>query len=173
MVWPLNPLPQDIDIRDIAHALSNECRYNGMCKHHYSVAQHCLLVSQSVPPEFALLGLMHDSSEAFLKDILRPIKRWSGMKEYLVVEERMHKCIAEALGFTAEIPAEVKLADTAMLGTERKALMAPPPQPWIETVPAADVIIHRMTPEGAEAEFLIRYCKLTGIAMPEVPEWAR
>ena len=40
--YPLDPNPNDIDIKDIAHSLSLICRANGHFKYFYSVAQHCI-----------------------------------------------------------------------------------------------------------------------------------
>lgn len=44
----LTPSPDEIDIDDIAHSLSFLCRYNGQLESFYSVAEHCILVSQGV-----------------------------------------------------------------------------------------------------------------------------
>ena len=33
--WPLDPRPEEIEIRDIAHALSLLCRFNGHCRVFY------------------------------------------------------------------------------------------------------------------------------------------
>jgi len=49
--WILEPHADDIDIVDIAHALSMLCRYNGHTKRFYSVAEHCYLLSFAVPYE--------------------------------------------------------------------------------------------------------------------------
>ena len=44
--YPLNPNPQDIDIEDIAHALSLICRANGHFKYFYSVLPNTALPAQ-------------------------------------------------------------------------------------------------------------------------------
>ena len=59
----LNPNPEDIDIEDIAHALSMQCRFTGHTKWFYSVAEHAIWVSYLVPVHLALEGLLHDASE--------------------------------------------------------------------------------------------------------------
>lgn len=61
--WPLDPVAGDIEIMDIAHALSNQCRYAGHTRFHYSVAQHSVQVSENVAPEHALWGLLHDAPD--------------------------------------------------------------------------------------------------------------
>src|SRR4051812_13091677 len=45
-IEPLNPDPADIDIRAIAHALSQQCRWTGHTSRFYSVAEHCVLASR-------------------------------------------------------------------------------------------------------------------------------
>ena len=80
--YPLDPNPADIDIKDIAHALSNCCRFAGHIKSFYSVAQHSVIVSELCEPENALAGLLHDASEAYLSDIARPVKYTEQMEGY-------------------------------------------------------------------------------------------
>ena len=75
LVNPLDLTPQDVDIRDIAHHLSNMCRWQGATRHFYSVAEHCVHVSRLVPTGYALLALLHDAAEAYMGDAIRPIKR--------------------------------------------------------------------------------------------------
>jgi hypothetical protein len=72
------PDPAAINIYDIAVALSRIPRFNGHTNHFYSVAQHSVLVATRLDawdPETRLCGLLHDAHEAFLGDIVTPVKR--------------------------------------------------------------------------------------------------
>ena len=64
------PLPDEIDIEDIAHGLSHVCRFAGHVPLYYSVAQHSLLVSELLDERTAMWGLLHDASEAYLHDLI-------------------------------------------------------------------------------------------------------
>lgn len=88
--YPLEPKVEDIDIEDIAHALSLLCRANGHFKHFYSVGLHSLNCAKEAQArgysERVMLGcLLHDGSEAYLADITRPVKRH--LQKYLEIEE--------------------------------------------------------------------------------------
>jgi hypothetical protein len=64
-----------IDIEDIAHHLSGMPRYNAALPFEYTVAQHSLLVAEILPDEHKLWGLLHDATEAYLGDVVSPLKR--------------------------------------------------------------------------------------------------
>ena len=86
---PINARERDIDIEDIAHALSLLCRANGHFPYFYSVAQHCLCCmgeakARGYSARVQLGCLLHDASEAYLSDITRPVKPL--LKEYLDIE---------------------------------------------------------------------------------------
>ncbi|KKM17302.1 hypothetical protein LCGC14_1677190, partial [marine sediment metagenome] len=57
--------PNDVHVMDIAHALSNMCRYNGQVSHFYSVAEHCVLMARSKFPGDPKWKLLHDAGEAY------------------------------------------------------------------------------------------------------------
>ena len=117
----LNPNPDDITVRDIAHALSHICRFTGHTDTFYSVAQHSVLVSKMVPEKYAMDGLMHDATEAFLGDISTPLK--SLLPEYQKIEKNFHVIIAYKFGIDFVIPKEVKDADKQICFNEKLSLL--------------------------------------------------
>lgn len=133
--WPLDPRPEDVDIRDIAHALALKCRYGGHCSRFYSVAQHAVLVSQFVRrnvidtqlydkrerADLKLWGLLHDAEEAYLADIPRPVKPCIAI--WKSVSETVQSAVCDHFQLPRSEPPEVKAIDTAMLWPEMKALM--------------------------------------------------
>jgi len=166
--FPMWPSAEAIDIEDIAHALAHICRFGGHSKVFYSVAQHSELVSRIVPPPFALAGLLHDASEAYLGDMIRPLKL--KMPEYREVEKRWEAVIYESFGLPAENAHRdgfIKAADNHMLACEAKQLTHLAGEGW--EVCKYDygfdfVRIEPLMPEEAEALFLERFEELIGVA---------
>lgn len=160
--WPLDPRAEDIRIEDIAHALSNICRFTGHTLKFYSVAQHSVLVSRIVPPADALWGLLHDASEAYLTDIAKPVKESPAFAEYKLAEDKLARVVAEAFSLPWPMPASVKKADCVLLATERRDVMRSTDLAW--NVPAEPMLrrITPWTPEAAEQAFLDRYQYLIG-----------
>lgn len=159
--YPLEPSPADLNIVDIAHALSMLCRFNGHVKSFYSVAEHSVHVSRIVPPEQALAGLLHDATEAYLTDLPRPVKHSPHMAEYRRAEAELADVIEE----WADLPrgafstSDLKDADNAMLGLEARELM--PYHPWMEAYLPAERKLGLWSPYGAKRRFLERYKELT------------
>lgn len=173
--FPMSPSYRDVRIADIAHALAYQCRYNGHVKRFYSVAEHCVLLSDVVAPEHALWALLHDATEAYVGDMIRPLK--VHMPAYCDVEDRVMGAIArrffltgarmqpgatfyEQLERTWEMPAEVKAADTRILADERAALFDDPHPIDVPGGPLG-VRIQAWSPEEAEAAYLARFDQLT------------
>lgn len=128
---PLDPDPAMIDLRDIAHALGNICRFGGHARRHYSVAEHSLLVASLVPEPLRLPALLHDAAEAYIGDIIAPIKRWTTI--YVAaeanfiyadkIEEGILSLIFDRFGLALPLPPEVQLADRIAVVTELRDLL--------------------------------------------------
>lgn len=156
--YPADPQPEEIFIEDIAHALSLQCRYGGHCDRHYSVAEHSVLVSQMVPPEDALAGLMHDATEAYLMDIPRPVKAL--LPQYRDLEDKLWAVIARRFDLSPVLPKSVHEADNRILNSERDANMKAPPQDWGIPDDGSRVALEFWRAEDAEAWFLHRFYEL-------------
>ena len=105
-----NPRPENIRIEDVAGGLSKVCRSGAQALEYYSVAQHAMLVQRLVVkagrPDLALVVLYHDSHEAYLCDIPKPLKRKisKATDAYDRTCDALDLAIAEAFGF--EYPEE-------------------------------------------------------------------
>lgn len=156
--WPLDPRPEHVDIRHVAHALSMLCRYGGSALRFYSVAEHSVLLSRYfTAPASKRWALMHDASEAYLVDVPRPIKQELGL--YLPIEAMVMGAIVQrfALG---PCPAEVHEADGRILADERAQNMAPCVAEWQDTGPPLGITLQLWTPAEAEIAFLEAFIDL-------------
>ena len=156
--FPLAPRVEDVRIEDIAHALSNLCRFAGHVSEFYSVAQHSVLVSQICDPDDGLWGLLHDASEAYLCDIVSPVKRAPALAGYREVEHGVMQVIAQACGLPIDEPMSVKRADRALLRLEQRELMRMPSGWHAGDVP--NLYLVPWPPALAKTLFLARYDQL-------------
>ena len=157
--YPVDPRIEDVDINDIAHALSHLCRYGGHCSRFYSVAEHSVLVSQVVPTEYALQGLLHDATEAYCVDIPRPLKRF--LSNYAEIEHRNWLVISKYFGLPEEMHSSVHEADNNVLLTERNELLNHKAGMWNVPGTPANVDVIGWAPEVARLFFLRRFFELT------------
>ncbi len=157
-VDPFRMTADDVSIEDIAHSLSNICRFNGNCHEFYSVAQHSIYVASLLPPELKFVGLMHDATEAYCGDMIRPIK--AAMPAYQALERIIWAAIAEKYGLPLVLPHEVKVADNIMLMTERRDLMPVTPDDWGVKELAADFFVYPKPPKQAKSNFLSFFHRL-------------
>ena len=130
--WPLDPDPSKVDIFDIAQSLACNNRFNGHTIVPYSVAQHSVIVSQICDPADALYGLLHDASEAYIHDIVRPIKLSVQVdgRPYAEAEDRVMRAILNHYGLDLPLPESVIHADNVALVMEKRDLMAPCEREW-------------------------------------------
>lgn len=158
--YPMDPDPEQIDILDIAHALSMACRYAGHVRHFYSVAEHSVYISRAVPAPYALAGLLHDATEAYMGDMVRPLKKM--MPEYRAAEDRLERVIFKKFGCPPMMPPVVKEMDLRIVQDEKAALMNPSPLPWtaLDGVEPLGIRIWAMMPSAAEQFFLDRFREL-------------
>lgn len=124
--YPLDPNPDDVDIRDIAHALSLQTRFTGHTRRHLSVAEHSLFVSYiTADVSNGLIGLLHDASEAYLVDVPTPVKHDPAFAFYREAEHKIQAAVCEHFNIdTADLP-RVKRADRIALVLEAVFNMPP------------------------------------------------
>jgi uncharacterized protein len=155
-----HPAAADIHIDDIAYSLAYQARFAGHAGC-YSVAQHSVHVSELVAPEHALVGLLHDSTEAYVGDLISPVKRM--VPEFSEIEHRFARVIGERFGVTLDpLPAAVKRADVLMGSTEAVDILGIPERELRMPVLDQPMPLFAWAPEYARMRFLDRFAELTG-----------
>lgn len=175
--YPLDPRPDELRVGDIARGLSNECRYAGQVLYYYSVADHSTTVSEQVERiarergwcerdvrRAAIVGLFHDAGEAYLGDVIRPLKYQRTLRGYRRAERRVDRTVeawlASQFGFrinraTLELVREV---DSRLLVDEIPVLITGADMA-IQRAKYGDplgVMISLRAPRAAELAFLER-----------------
>jgi len=160
------------EIEEIARALSKTCRFNGQLPgdFFYSVAEHSVLLSFLVPPEFAKHALLHDAGEAYIGDIIRPIKHAVGMR-LDAIEHRVLEMILSKRGMSTTLPDEVVSIDRWVAAVELETIwdahrVARGNPPLRSMAPGLHLNCH--DPAEAYALFLARYDEL--FEKPEPPQ---
>ncbi len=161
--FPLKPVAADLDIIDIAHALSHICRYTGHAQRFYSVAEHSIHVSKRLPKRLQLAGLLHDASEAYLSDIASPVKRQKTMAGYVNAEAVLTETINKYFGLdlSKEDHESIKRVDSDMINSEVPQVFNKLHPDWKLDSPTCYVYLSFYSPEEAKALFLKRFEELT------------
>lgn len=131
----------NVYLPDIAHALAFTCRYNGHVRKHYSVAEHTALLAHYVffnssdrwpdrreRARNALTMLHHDDAEAYIGDMVRPLKQL--FPKFREVEASIDRQIATEFGVEYPHPAWVKELDTRILQDERAQCLSASGNEW-------------------------------------------
>ena len=150
-------------IEDIAHSLANLCRFNGHCKKFYSVAQHSVLAHLEAK-EHPKEALMHDAVEAYMGDMIIPIKNyllWADQRKWQSLYFKIEAKLARHFNLKHPWPSEIKMIDKMLLATEARDLMIDKGKGWLIFGPDVevkvlplDISIHPWTTETAEHRFL-------------------
>lgn len=160
-----NPDPATIDLRSIAAALSKICRFGGHCPKFYSVAEHCCLMYRLAKGDrfgmpygwirkCLLEILLHDATEAYVGDMVRPLK--VTMPQFGEAERRIERAIEKAYGLDfAAWKTTIKYYDNIMLKAEKLALWPEDTETWhgFENIRSVDVRFQFWSPVYAESEF--------------------
>jgi len=163
---PLAPVVQDICIDDIAHALAHQCRFSGHTRVHYSVAEHCVRVSELLQAwgedeTVQHWGLLHDASEAYLVDIPAPLKVDDRFSFYRDAEKLLMRAICIRFGLHWAEPEAVRRADAVLLATEARDLMPYRSEHWGKlTQQPLDEQIVPWSVETAKRNFIARYLEI-------------
>jgi 5'-deoxynucleotidase YfbR-like HD superfamily hydrolase len=137
----IDPQPDMICIEDIAHALSNICRFTGHTKKHWSVAHHSVFVvgillfadagngdADALDKRVVRQALLHDATEAYVGDMASPLKELC--PDYRAIEDRVWAAIAAKYDVPEDIDPRVKHADIVALLSERRDLMRKSEREW-------------------------------------------
>lgn len=159
----LNPQDAKIEIKDIAWSLSMQCRFGGCCRHFYSVAEHSLLVSELVPPELALLGLMHDAHEAYIQDINTGFKKSLG-PIFRHFDEGWWVAVKQRFDLPFDQGGVVHHADMVALATERRdlGLLDDVEWPTLKGIEPSPKKVQCLNHWDAYQAFLERFAQLGG-----------
>lgn len=158
--YPLEPRIDQVAIEDIAHGLAFQCRFNGQTCEFYSVAQHSLIVAAQLPPHMQLAALLHDAAEAYLGDMVKPLKLL--LPAFSSIEDQVTDLIAQAFELDFSDYAPIKAADLRALATEKRDLMPHSVEDWsyLEGIePLPDRIV-ALGPFEAKAAFLQEFERL-------------
>ena len=159
--YPLVPCIDHVVIEDIAHGLAYQCRFNGQTHEFYSVAQHSLIVASLVPTDLRLAALLHDAAEAYLGDMVKPLKVL--LPAFGAIEDQVSAIIAAAFGIDFSDYGPIKRADLIALATEKRDLMPHSAERWAyldDIRPLTEPIV-TMSPGEAKQAFLTEFARLS------------
>jgi 5'-deoxynucleotidase YfbR-like HD superfamily hydrolase len=154
--------PEVIKILDIAHSLSQICRFTGHTKKFYSVAQHSVIVAnaQTTIAE-KRAGLLHDATEAYVNDLPSPLKACTDLGDYKNLENRIHDVINKKYRVNDGMTENIKKADLQALFTEKRDVLSRDSDwGWGYNIEPFDEVIIPLPPEKAKKLFLETFVKL-------------
>ena len=166
-VFPLDVKIDDIDIRDIAHSLALQCRFNGHVSDFYSVAEHSLLICKALQKNevggtlLHISALLHDAAETYLSDMIRPLKI-SLADAYGPIRragEKIDLLIADKYGLPRPFAPIIHEYDHRIINDEKRVLFGTE-KPWDHGGQPLGVDIQCYDPREAERRFKFEFYNL-------------
>lgn len=115
---------EDISINDIILALPNICRFGGRIQKHYSVAQHAVELARWLKKQgkdhLVPCALLHDACEAYIGDVIYPIK--IQMPQFLELEDEITNLVYKKYGVDPSLHKEFDPYDKGIVINEMKAI---------------------------------------------------
>jgi 5'-deoxynucleotidase YfbR-like HD superfamily hydrolase len=169
----LQPDWREIDVNDLAHALSQIRRWAGQSRRPISDAEHCLLVGRLVTPRFRLAALLHDAHEAIIGDLIKPFEHalvailgenvaWAVKGIKFSIDEAIARAVLETFASAA-----METAPTIQI--EAHALAC---EMWSDEVRSADERAGRLENAVRRRDALQRLDDFGQTAARHVPAWA-
>ncbi|RWB95629.1 MAG: hypothetical protein EOQ56_28180 [Mesorhizobium sp.] len=174
--WPFDPRADEVDIDTIAQHLAGQNRWQGAIRHKrfkskifLSVAEHSVMCAAYMidvlkRPDLMLEALLHDASEAYIGDLIRPLKYSPEFRApFLKVEELNERAIADRFNLVYPFPPEVKQADEAVCTAEsNQCIFRHPDEEWgavpfLDDSKVAPYEIQMLNPFEAKELFIIAY----------------
>lgn len=163
-----------ISLEDIAMALANTCRFNGATIRFYSVAEHSIYVARQLQSNLRVVtteqiraALLHDAHEAYIGDVIAPLKALPAIREALSpLVRRIDARIYEAFDLSPPgeaFAAEIHRADLMVLLAEKRDLLTSCERDWgIDGLEPSQFPCHGWGPRKAWLEFM-RECLRWGL----------
>jgi len=153
-----NPTPDMVEPADIAWHLSMINRWGGNLIMPYNVAHHSVLVARAIAvPQWRIYGLLHDAGEAYITDLITPLKAMIGQGGFDVetAEQRIVDAVLRRFDLppmTPEIAAAVHEADQLLLATEYRDVVRSQIPTWM---PPATPLPDRIEPLDSDASYAL------------------
>lgn len=151
--YPQDFRVEDVKLEDLIMGLATELRFAGFTKNGLiTVADHSIAVMMAAEREWddpgvSLYALLHDASEAYLRDIARPIK--ADLASYQALEACVQQTILQSFGIfhvDQRVKEVVKRADNALLWLEAEYFDAFDPEAELTYMERPDFTIHEVLP---------------------------
>lgn len=171
-VYPFAMTPDQVEIEAIAHHLAVQARWNGATKHPIwqdklllSVAEHSVHVALYVRrhlgrPDLTMQALLHDATEAYIPDLIRPLKHSEPFrKPFEELETHIWLAVADRYSLPWQLDPLVKLADDAVCWAEWEQVVPhSEDEVWCGATTVveepANIKVGMWTPSYAKAQFL-------------------